>query len=142
MLALGQMTVWAGVRSQKYLIALNERWRRKEDDMRRMRPDSDFVDGQAERMRYLLRERAALPREELEYLVSALAKLKDERFKACVTELIGWGDEERAEIETFVAIAIEVMKRANVSKLRECAQIVEMRHWIKNDQERTTDSGS
>lgn len=110
--------------------------------MRRMRPDADFVDGQAERMRYLLRERAALPREELEYLVSALAKLKDERVKSCVAELIGWGDEERAEIETFVAIAIEVMKRTNVSKLRECAQIVEMRYWIKNDQERTTDSGS
>ncbi len=110
--------------------------------MQRMRPDANFVDGQAERMRYLLRERAALPREELEYLVSALAKLKDERFKSCVAELIGWGDEERAEIETFVAIAIEVMKRTNVSKLRECAQIVEMRYWIKNDQKGTADSSS
>ena len=109
--------------------------------MPRMRPDGNFVAEQAERMRYLLRERASLPREELEYLVSALAKLKDERFKSCVTELIGWGDEERAEIETFVAIAIEVMKRTNVSKLRECAQIVELRYWVKNDQERTTDSG-
>jgi len=109
--------------------------------MPRMRPDRNFVAEQAERMRYLLRERASLPREELEYLVSALAKLKDERFKSCVTELIGWGDEERAEIETFVAIAIEVMKRTNVSKLRECAQIVELRYWVKNDQERTTDSG-
>jgi len=110
--------------------------------MPRMRPDADFVAEQADRMRYLLRERASLPREELEYLVSVLAKLKDERVKSCVAELIGWGDEERAEIETFVAIAIEVMKRTNVSKLRECAQIVEMRYWIKNDQERTTDSGS
>jgi len=109
--------------------------------MPRMRPDGNFVAEQAERMRYLLRERASLPREELEYLVSALAKLKDERFKSCVTELIGWGGEERAEIETFVAIAIEVMKRTNVSKLRECAQIVELRYWVKNDQERTTDSG-
>jgi hypothetical protein len=100
------------------------------------------VAGQAERMQYLLRERAALPREELEYLVSALAKLKDERFKACVTELIGWGDEERAEIETFVAIAIEVMKRTNVSKLRECAQIVELRYWVNNDQQREANGGS
>ena len=142
MSAHGQMTVWVGARSQRYLIPLKERCRREEDDMPRMRPDGNFVAGQAERMRYLLRERASLPREELEYLVSALAKLKDERFKACVTELIGWGDEERAEIETFVAIAIEVMKRTNVSKLRECAQIVEMRYWIKNDQEREADSGS
>lgn len=110
--------------------------------MQRMRPDANFVAEQADRMRYLLRERAALPREELEYLVSALAKLKDERFKACVTELIGWGDEERAEIETFVAIAIEVMKRTNVSKLRECAQIVELRYWVNNDQQREANSGS
>ncbi len=39
-----------------------------------------------------------------------------------------WGDDERAEVETFVAIAIEVMKRTNVSKLRECARIVELRY--------------
>lgn len=110
--------------------------------MQRVRPDPSFVAEQADRMRYLLRERASVPREELEYLVEALAKLKDERLKSCVAGLIGWGDEERAEIETFVAIAIEVMKRTNVSKLRECAQIVEMRYWIKNDQEREADSGS
>jgi hypothetical protein len=136
------MTAWGGAQSQRYLIVLKEKCRREEDEMQRMRPDRNFVAGQAERMQYLLRERAALPREELEYLVSALAKLKDERFKACVTELIGWGDEERAEIETFVAIAIEVMKRTNVSKLRECAQIVELRYWVNNDQQREANGGS
>jgi hypothetical protein len=107
-----------------------------------MRPDQNFVAEQSDRMQQLLRERAALPREELEYLAGALAKLKDERLKSCVAELIGWGDEERAEIETFVAIAIEVMKRTNVSKLRECAQIVELRYWIKDDQQRETNSSS
>jgi hypothetical protein len=110
--------------------------------MPKMRPNQNFVVEQSDRMQQLLRERAALPREELEYLVGALAKLKDERLKSCVAELIGWGDEERAEIETFVAIAIEVMKRTNVSKLRECAQIVELRYWIKDDQQRETNSSS
>jgi hypothetical protein len=57
-------------------------------------------------MHALLRERAAVPREELEYLVERVAKLRDERLQAAVASLIGWGDEERAEIETFVAIAI------------------------------------
>ncbi|NDD54220.1 hypothetical protein EBZ39_10155, partial [bacterium] len=57
-------------------------------------------------------------------------RLKDARLKACVADLIGWGDEERAEIETFVAIAIEVMKRTNVSKLREAARVVELRHLV------------
>lgn len=110
--------------------------------MPRMRPDQNFVVEQSERMQQLLRERSALPREELEYLVGALAKLKDERLKSCVAELIGWGDDERAELETFVAIALEVMKRTNVSKLRECAQIVELRYWIKDDQQREANSSS
>jgi hypothetical protein len=51
--------------------------------------------------------------------------------QSAVAGLIGWGDEERAEIETFVAIAIEVMKKTNVSKLREAAQTVELRYLTK-----------
>lgn len=100
--------------------------------MRRIRPDASFVAVQAERMRDLLHQRAALPRGDLEYVVGAIAKLKDERLKACVAELIGWGDDERAEIETFVAIAIEVMKRTNVSKLRDAAMVVEMRYHMRD----------
>jgi hypothetical protein len=99
--------------------------------VKRIKPDADFVAGQADRMRELLHQRAALPREELEYAVETIAKLKDKRLQACVAELIGWGDEERAEIETFVAIAIEVMKRTNVSKLREAARVVELRYLMK-----------
>lgn len=83
-------------------------------------------------MRYLLRQRGALPREDLEYLVEAVAKLRDERLKACVAELIGWGDDERAELETFVAIAIEVLKKTNVSKIREAAMTVELRYHLKD----------
>lgn len=104
--------------------------------MKRFKPDADFVAIQSNRMHELLRQRASVSREDLEYAVEAIARLKDERLKACVIELIGWGDEERAEIETFVAIAIEVMKRTNVSKLRECARIVELRHFFNGGNER------
>jgi len=99
--------------------------------MKRLKPDADFVAEQADRMRELVQQRATLPREDLEYVVETVAKLKDKRLQACVAELIGWGDEERAEIETFVAIAIEVMKRTNVSKLREAARVVELRYLVK-----------
>lgn len=99
---------------------------------KRIRPDGNFVAIQADRMRELLQQRASVSREELEYLVERAAKLKDERLQAAIAELIGWGDEERAEIETFVAIAIEVMKQTNVSKLREAAQKVELRYLVKN----------
>lgn len=102
--------------------------------MRRIRPDSTFVAEQAARMTDLLQHRAAIPREDLEYLVERAAKLKDERMQSAIAGLIGWGDEERAEIETFVAIAIEVMKRTNVSKLREAAQTVELRYLMKEMQ--------
>lgn len=98
--------------------------------MKRVRPGADFVAEQADRMYELLRQRSAVSREDLEYVADAVSRLKDTRLKACVADLIGWGDEERAEIETFVAIAIEVMKRTNVSKLREAARVVELRHLV------------
>lgn len=101
---------------------------------KRFRPDADFVATQAERMREILQQRAAIPREELEYLVERAAKLKDDRLQAAIAGLIGWGDEERAELETFVAIAIEVMKRTNISKLREAAQTVELRYLVKESE--------
>ena len=84
----------------------------------------------AVRMRELIQQRASLPREDLEYVVEAVAKLKDERLKACVAELIGWGDEERAELETFVAV--EVMKTTNPSKLRSATQTVALRTFMKD----------
>lgn len=96
-----------------------------------MKPDADFVATQAARVRELLQQRCALDRDDLEYVVDRVSRLKDERLQACVAELIGWGDDERAELETFIAIAIEVMKRTNVSKLRECARIVELRYLAK-----------
>ncbi len=98
---------------------------------KRTRPDASFVAEQAERMSELLQQRHALSREDLEYVVETVAKLKDARLKACVAELIGWGDEERAEVETFVAIALEIMKVTTVSRLREAAAIVELRHYAK-----------
>jgi hypothetical protein len=83
-------------------------------------------------MRELLHERATLPREDLEYVVERVSKLKDERLKACVAELIGWSDDDRAELESFVAIAIEVMQGTTVSKLREAAMKVELRFYLKD----------
>jgi hypothetical protein len=86
----------------------------------------------AGRMRELIQQRASLPREDLEYVVEAVAKLKDERLKGCVAELIGWGDEERAELETFVAVALEIMKTTNPSKLRSATQTVALRTFMKD----------
>jgi hypothetical protein len=82
-------------------------------------------------MTELLQMRAALTEDDMDYLVEKVERMKDERLKSCVAALIGWGDDERAEVETFVAIAIEVMKRTNISKLRECARLVEMKFYVK-----------
>ena len=84
------------------------------------------------RMTEIIQQRASLPREDLEYVVEAVAKLKDERLKACVAELIGWGDDERAELETFVAVAIEIMKSTNPSKVRNAMQTVALRSYMKD----------
>jgi hypothetical protein len=81
-------------------------------------------------MKELLHRRATLSRDDLEYVAQQVAKLKDERLKSCVAELVGWGDDERSEIETFVAIAIEVMRLSTVSRLRDAARTIEMRHLM------------
>ena len=100
-----------------------------------MKPDKHFVEEQARRMTELLQMRAALPEDDMAYLVEKVERMKDERLKSCIAQLIGWGDDERAEVETFVAIAIEVMKRTNVGKLRECARIVELKFYVKEMKE-------
>lgn len=88
----------------------------------------------AARMTELVQMRANIPREDLEYLVERIDKLKDERLKSCVAALIGWGDDERAELETFIAVAIEVMKKTNPSKVREAARLVNIRYLMKEMQ--------
>ncbi len=92
---------------------------------------AELVEFWTYRTRELLQMRNNLSREDLEYLAEKAERLKDERMKGCIAELIGWGDEERAELETFCAIAIELMKSATPSRMREAARIVEMRYLMK-----------
>jgi hypothetical protein len=99
---------------------------------RRERMPSDLPIEMAARMIELVQMRANVPHEDLEYLVERIDKLKDERLKSCVASLIGWGDEERSELETFIAVALEIMKKTNPSKLRDAARVVELRYLMKD----------
>ncbi len=98
----------------------------------RQKPDANYVAHYAQTVSAILRERGSIPREELEYVVGAVSKLKDERLKAGVAELIGWGDDDRAELETFFAVAIEVLKTTNLSKIRTAVQTVELRFLMRD----------
>ena len=79
-----------------------------------------------------LQGRANLPQEDLEYLVLKLDTMKDERLKNCVATLLGWGDDERAELETFCAIALEVMRNTPPSRLHAAARTVEIRVLMRD----------
>lgn len=81
----------------------------------------------------IMHGRGNLPREDLEYLVQATTKLKDERLKQCIVELIGWGDEERSELETLLAIGFEAMKLCSPSRLREAAMRVSLKYYMKKE---------
>jgi hypothetical protein len=83
------------------------------------------------RCKEILQERSSLQRDDLEYIAEVSSKLKDERLKACIATLIGWGDDERAEMETFCAIALEVMGMSSPSKLREATLRVELRFYME-----------
>lgn len=84
------------------------------------------------RCKQILQERSNLQRDDLEYTVQAAAKLKDQRLSGCIADLIGWSDDDRAELETFCAIALEVMRTASPSKVREAARLVEIRCLMKD----------
>lgn len=81
----------------------------------------------------LLRGRGNLSRDDLEYTVQAVAKLKDKRLQECIAELIAWGDEERSELETLIAIGFEAMKLCSPSRLREAAMRVSLKHYLHKE---------
>ena len=81
----------------------------------------------------IVRGRGNLTREDLEYVVQAAAKLKDKRLQECIAELIGWGDEERSELETLLAIGFEAMKLCSPSRLREAAMRVSLKYYMKKE---------
>lgn len=90
-----------------------------------------LIEGCTIRAIQLLRGTGNLKRDDLEYVVQHAATLKDERMKECIAELIKWGDDQRAELETLVAIGIEAMKLATPSKMRQAAMLVELRYQMK-----------
>lgn len=81
----------------------------------------------------ITRGRGNLSREDLEYVAEAASKLKDKRLQECIAELIGWGDEERSELETLLAIGFEAMKLCSPSRLREAAMRVSLKYYMKKE---------
>jgi hypothetical protein len=81
----------------------------------------------------IMRGRGNLSRDDLEYLVETASKLKDKRMQECVAEMIGWGDDERSELETLLAIGFEAMKLCSPSRLREAAMRVSLKYYMKKE---------
>lgn len=81
----------------------------------------------------ITRGRGNLSREDLEYVAQAAEKLKDKRLQECIAELIGWGDDERSELETLMAIGFEAMKLCSPSRLREAAMRVSLKYYMKKE---------
>lgn len=81
----------------------------------------------------ITRGRGNLSREDLEYVAEAASKLKDKRLQECIAELIGWGDDERSELETLLAIGFEAMKLCSPSRLREAAMRVSLKYYMKKE---------
>ena len=87
----------------------------------------------ANRSTAITRGRGNLSREDLEYVAQAAEKLKDKRLQECIAELIGWGEDERSELETLLAIGFEAMKLCSPSRLREAAMRVSLKYYMKKE---------
>lgn len=98
-----------------------------------------FIEFWTGRSKEILHYKGDLTDDEKAHLYDVLPKLKDEKLKNIITGLIGWGDDERAELETFCAIALEVMKRAGPKIVSEAAMIVDLRDRIKMPVQENTD---
>jgi len=81
----------------------------------------------------IMRGRGNLSRDDLEYLAETAAKLKDKRMQECIAEMIGWGDDERSELETLLAMGFEAMKLCSPSRLREAAMRVSLKYYMKKE---------
>jgi hypothetical protein len=91
-----------------------------------------FYERSSARMGELLHDRYSVGQDDLEYLVERTASLKDERLRVCIAELIGWGDNERSEIETFVGIALELIKTSKPESIRNAARVVYTRQLLNS----------
>lgn len=97
----------------------------------KQRLQESIINFYADRLRELVQIKGNLSRDDLEYTMEAVSRLDDERLKQCVATLIGWGDDERSELETFLAIAVELMKEASPDRLKDAATKVEIRFLQK-----------
>lgn len=92
----------------------------------------EFVVNWANTILGIIRSRNTLNREELEDCVQRVAKLRDPVLQQYVATLIGWGDQERAELIHFSMVALELMKRTRPSVVIDVHKMVEMRHRMRN----------
>ena len=95
--------------------------------------DKDLVVGfWTLRLKELLQDRNNLSADDLAFVAGKAEDMRDKRLAGCIAELVGWGDDERAEMETFCAISLELMKSATPSRIRDAARIVEIRYLSKD----------
>lgn len=81
----------------------------------------------------LLHIKGNLSQDDLKYAIDKLEKMKDDRLRDIVVKMIGWDEDERAELETFCAIALESFKLCTSYKLKEAAMRVELRYRLKKE---------
>lgn len=98
---------------------------------KRIANPKEFAASMDARATELLQGRGNLDQDDLEYVLERMEKMKDVRLKECIATLIGWGDAERGEIETMVAVLLEVAKNCNPSKIVNAAKTVELKYLIR-----------
>lgn len=86
----------------------------------------------SDRTRELLQLKGNLDDDEIEYLHKCLGTMKDEKLKNIIAGLIGWGDDERGELETLCAIALEVMAYTPLTIMEQAFRRIELRSLIDN----------
>lgn len=102
---------------------------------RRERPDLSFVEALETRMSTIMQLKQHLSAEDIVYVQDRLAKLKDDRLKQLFQIAIGWSEDDRMELEYFIALSLHVLNKTNPSKIREAARVISLRMYIHGEGE-------
>jgi hypothetical protein len=82
----------------------------------------------------MLNQKVRPPREDLEYVAQQLEKMKDERFKGIIANMLAWDDDDRAELETLVYGCLQLLKSSPPAAIRDAFRILEMRYLTQSSQ--------
>lgn len=95
--------------------------------------NKSFVIAQIEKdVKEALRGKGNLTPEDEAYVIQQLDSITDQRLKECIGQLLGWDEEQRAKLETAMAVFFSLLKMSPAKRIIAAAQVVEVSFHLRH----------